>query len=103
MPTWLYRQDFAKFSLNSHYNGTAEFDRRIQKGVVGSIVTTNQHRTWGHKSCLVKEIRKNRYEESIGRLLATDLVTLNHGQVTRMTPELAPLLLPTIPHQREDV
>ncbi|GFS97251.1 hypothetical protein TNCV_1824231 [Trichonephila clavipes] len=21
MPTWLYRQDFAKFSLNRHYNG----------------------------------------------------------------------------------
>ncbi|GFU79850.1 hypothetical protein TNCV_3423301, partial [Trichonephila clavipes] len=20
MPTWLYRQDFAKFSLNRHYN-----------------------------------------------------------------------------------
>ncbi|GFX63341.1 uncharacterized protein TNCV_3619441 [Trichonephila clavipes] len=32
-----------------------------------------------------------------------DHVILNHGQVTWMTPELAPPLLTTIPHQREDV
>ncbi|GFT13730.1 uncharacterized protein TNCV_3831861 [Trichonephila clavipes] len=36
-------------------------------------------------------------------LLATDHVILNHGQVTWTTPELAPPLLTTIPHQREDV
>ncbi|GFY02475.1 uncharacterized protein TNCV_3503561 [Trichonephila clavipes] len=36
-------------------------------------------------------------------LLATDHVILNHGQVTRTTPELAPPLQTTIPHQREDV
>ncbi|GFT59041.1 uncharacterized protein TNCV_186321 [Trichonephila clavipes] len=36
-------------------------------------------------------------------LLATDHVILNHGQVTRTTPELAPPLLTTTPHQREDV
>ncbi|GFU35640.1 uncharacterized protein TNCV_2099371 [Trichonephila clavipes] len=36
-------------------------------------------------------------------LLATDHVILNHGQVTWTTPELAPLLLTTTPHQREDV
>ncbi|GFY03585.1 uncharacterized protein TNCV_3092111 [Trichonephila clavipes] len=36
-------------------------------------------------------------------LLATDLVILNHGQVTRMTPEVAPHLLTTTPHQRKDV
>ncbi|GFU39570.1 uncharacterized protein TNCV_386601 [Trichonephila clavipes] len=36
-------------------------------------------------------------------LLATDLVILNHGQVTRTTPELAPPLLTTTPQQREDV
>ncbi|GFV53742.1 hypothetical protein TNCV_1268271 [Trichonephila clavipes] len=35
-------------------------------------------------------------------LLATDLVILNHGQVTWMTPELAPPLPTTTPHQRED-
>ncbi|PRD20975.1 UNVERIFIED_CONTAM: hypothetical protein NCL1_53128 [Trichonephila clavipes] len=34
-------------------------------------------------------------------LLATDLVILNHGQVTRMTPELTPTILTTTPHQRE--
>ncbi|GFV14244.1 uncharacterized protein TNCV_1163671 [Trichonephila clavipes] len=36
-------------------------------------------------------------------LLATDHVILNHGQVTWTTPELAPPLLTTSPHQREDV
>ncbi|GFU01126.1 uncharacterized protein TNCV_2834931 [Trichonephila clavipes] len=36
-------------------------------------------------------------------LLATDHVILNHDQVTRTTPELAPPLLTTTPHQREDV
>ncbi|GFW65971.1 uncharacterized protein TNCV_587971 [Trichonephila clavipes] len=36
-------------------------------------------------------------------LLATDHVILNHGQVTWTTPELAPPILTTTPHQREDV
>ncbi|GFV95473.1 uncharacterized protein TNCV_4574751 [Trichonephila clavipes] len=36
-------------------------------------------------------------------LLATDHVILNHDQVTWTTPELAPPLLTTTPHQREDV
>ncbi|GFW75689.1 uncharacterized protein TNCV_4428721 [Trichonephila clavipes] len=30
-------------------------------------------------------------------------VILNYGQVTRTTPELAPPLLTTTPHQQEDV
>ncbi|GFW49231.1 uncharacterized protein TNCV_3057411 [Trichonephila clavipes] len=34
---------------------------------------------------------------------ATDHVILNHGQVTWTTPELAPPLLTTAPHHREDV
>ncbi|GFX92831.1 hypothetical protein TNCV_2657451 [Trichonephila clavipes] len=32
-----------------------------------------------------------------------DLVILKHGQMTRATPELAPALLTTTPHQREDI
>ncbi|GFU13461.1 uncharacterized protein TNCV_937701 [Trichonephila clavipes] len=36
-------------------------------------------------------------------LLATDHVILNHDQVTWMTPELAPPLLTTTPHQREEL
>ncbi|GFU94628.1 uncharacterized protein TNCV_293471 [Trichonephila clavipes] len=36
-------------------------------------------------------------------LLATDHVILTHGQVTWTTPELAPSLLTTTPHQRKDV
>ncbi|GFS92033.1 DUF4817 domain-containing protein [Trichonephila clavipes] len=41
--------------------------------------------------------------ESTRGLLATDHVILNHGQVTWTTPELAPPLLTTTPHQWEDV
>ncbi|GFU52979.1 uncharacterized protein TNCV_1142701 [Trichonephila clavipes] len=40
---------------------------------------------------------------STRRLLATDHVILNPSQVTWTTPELAPPLLTTTPHQREDV
>ncbi|GFV82498.1 uncharacterized protein TNCV_3982881 [Trichonephila clavipes] len=36
-------------------------------------------------------------------LLATDHIILNHGQVTWTTPELAPPLLTTTPHQRKDI
>ncbi|GFV59921.1 uncharacterized protein TNCV_3960361 [Trichonephila clavipes] len=36
-------------------------------------------------------------------LLETDHVILNHGQVTWMTHDLAPPLLTTTPHQRENV
>ncbi|GFX33486.1 uncharacterized protein TNCV_1006471 [Trichonephila clavipes] len=32
-----------------------------------------------------------------------EMVRMNHGQVTWTTPELAPPLLTTTPHQREDV
>ncbi|GFS73799.1 uncharacterized protein TNCV_1458391 [Trichonephila clavipes] len=45
----------------------------------------------------------NAFVEPTRGLLATDHVILNHGQVTRTTLELAPPLLTTIPHQREDV
>ncbi|GFU80963.1 uncharacterized protein TNCV_1277091 [Trichonephila clavipes] len=43
------------------------------------------------------------WNEATRGLLATDHVILNHGQVTWTTPELAPPLLTTTPHQREDV
>ncbi|GFT63471.1 uncharacterized protein TNCV_869571 [Trichonephila clavipes] len=35
--------------------------------------------------------------------VVTDHVILNHGQVTWMTPGLAPPLLTTTPHQRNDL
>ncbi|GFV40152.1 hypothetical protein TNCV_3953491 [Trichonephila clavipes] len=49
---------------------------------------------WGAITCLARTKRG---------LLASDLVILNHGQVPRTTPELAPPLLTTTPYQREDV
>ncbi|GFW91106.1 integrase catalytic domain-containing protein [Trichonephila clavipes] len=53
------------------------------------------------KSNLSPKLRP-KFEATRG-LLATDHVILNHGQVTWTTPELAPPLLTTTPHQREDV
>ncbi|GFY25240.1 uncharacterized protein TNCV_2483611 [Trichonephila clavipes] len=53
-----------------------------------------------------KQIQKNRFRQRIETtrgFLATNHVILNHGQVTWTTPELAPPLLTTTPHQREDV
>ncbi|GFW92015.1 uncharacterized protein TNCV_2152941 [Trichonephila clavipes] len=50
-----------------------------------------------------QNILKMQEENSTRGLLATDHVILNHGQVTWTTPELAPPLLTTTPHQREDV
>ncbi|GFU27750.1 hypothetical protein TNCV_516291 [Trichonephila clavipes] len=42
--------------------GTAEFDRQIQRNIVGSMGTVNHHRAWGRKPSLVGIIRKNSYE-----------------------------------------
>ncbi|GFV86854.1 uncharacterized protein TNCV_3965841 [Trichonephila clavipes] len=42
-------------------------------------------------------------QEATRGFLATDHVILNYGQVKWTTPELAPPLLTTTPHQREDV
>ncbi|GFX20844.1 hypothetical protein TNCV_78991 [Trichonephila clavipes] len=38
-----------------------------------------------------------------GGLLAMDFVILNHAQVTTTTPEVAPPILSTAPHQRKKV
>ncbi|GFV60645.1 uncharacterized protein TNCV_45971 [Trichonephila clavipes] len=46
---------------------------------------------------------KSMSKTSTRGLLATDHAILNHGQVTWTTPELAPPLQTTTPHQREDV
>ncbi|GFW28480.1 uncharacterized protein TNCV_4641452 [Trichonephila clavipes] len=52
-------------------------------------------------SCVI--LLKDDVSDATRGLLATDHVILNHGQVTWTTPELAPPLLTTTPHQREDV
>ncbi|GFX97292.1 uncharacterized protein TNCV_1076631 [Trichonephila clavipes] len=61
-----------------------------------------------NKPCPVQDPDASHSEERVYThatrgLLETDHVILNHGQVTRTTPELAPPLLTTTPHQREDV
>ncbi|GFV71795.1 uncharacterized protein TNCV_778121 [Trichonephila clavipes] len=59
--------------------------------------------SWGRKLWKIWHVQSQLSEESTRGLLATDHVILNHGQVTWTTPELAPPLLTTTPHQREDV
>ncbi|GFS66988.1 hypothetical protein TNCV_2527801 [Trichonephila clavipes] len=49
------------------------------------------------------QIVKEYYTKATRGLLATDHVILNHGQVTWTTPELAPPLLTTPPHQRSQL
>ncbi|GFW21935.1 uncharacterized protein TNCV_4822181 [Trichonephila clavipes] len=77
-------------------------ERKTQQGVP----TRARHSKGKHYSAYIEEQtrsgRKNTRRATRG-LLATDHVILNHGQVTWTTPELAPLLLTTTPHQREDV
>ncbi|GFT42166.1 uncharacterized protein TNCV_1008451 [Trichonephila clavipes] len=53
----------------------------------------------GKSQLQISTLRSQQHEG----FLATDHVILNHGQVTWTTPELAPPLLTTTPHQREDV
>ncbi|GFS95266.1 uncharacterized protein TNCV_2630931 [Trichonephila clavipes] len=57
----------------------------------------------GQPKPLDRCLSSGHYRNSTLGLLATDHVILNHGQVTWTTPELAPPLLTTTPHQREDV
>ncbi|GFY17425.1 uncharacterized protein TNCV_658381 [Trichonephila clavipes] len=56
-----------------------------------------------HRSISVSELILTSHCSATRGLLATDHVILNHGQMTWTTPELAPPLLTTTPHQREDV
>ncbi|GFT14257.1 uncharacterized protein TNCV_4591141 [Trichonephila clavipes] len=57
----------------------------------------------GGKLLVETILRQTRTPSSTRGPLVTDHVILNHGQVTWTTPELAPPLLTTTPHQREDV
>ncbi|GFV88770.1 uncharacterized protein TNCV_3355221 [Trichonephila clavipes] len=68
------------------------------------IVTSVQEQSDPVDDEMVEDENNNNESRKATRgLLATDHVILNHGQVTWTTPELAPPLLTTTPHQREDV
>ncbi|GFS94405.1 uncharacterized protein TNCV_2014391 [Trichonephila clavipes] len=70
----------------------------------GSLVVKVSDRCWFVTSSNLVPLNTHRVgKRSTRGLLATDHVILNHGQVTWTTPELAPPLLTTTPHQREDV
>ncbi|GFW37713.1 transposable element Tcb2 transposase [Trichonephila clavipes] len=49
MPTWLHRQDFAKFPLNRHYNVSPELQCRMRTGIWPKETSGAQHQT-----CLVR-------------------------------------------------
>ncbi|GFT89318.1 uncharacterized protein TNCV_4386141 [Trichonephila clavipes] len=66
-----------------------------------SLKTSRAHRS-AHDVENWKHLKWTKAEATRG-LLAMDLVILNHGQVTWVTPELAPPILTSTPHQREDV
>ncbi|GFU65621.1 uncharacterized protein TNCV_635441 [Trichonephila clavipes] len=72
---------------------------RYRYGVVRTTITVLSYSTIAAQE---NQILQRKSEATRG-LLATDHVILNHGQVTWTTPELAPPLLTTTPHQREDV
>ncbi|GFV23506.1 hypothetical protein TNCV_4782171 [Trichonephila clavipes] len=55
------------------------------------------------KDKIVKTAHGASHRSATRELSATDLIILNHGLVTRTTPELAPPLLTFPPHRREDV
>ncbi|GFU73809.1 uncharacterized protein TNCV_554371 [Trichonephila clavipes] len=67
----------------------------LQRGCGSPVVKVSNHG--------VSELILTSHCSATRGLLATDHVILNHGQVTWTTPELAPPLLTTTPHQREDV
>ncbi|GFX71521.1 hypothetical protein TNCV_2695091 [Trichonephila clavipes] len=82
-----------KYNRGKRVNGTWVFGD-IEKSTNKCFFHVVQDRS---KDTLLASIKTTR------GLLATDHVILNHGQVTWKTPELAPPLLTTTPHQREDV
>ncbi|GFX16216.1 uncharacterized protein TNCV_4704701 [Trichonephila clavipes] len=60
-------------------------------------------RVWKLERVVPAQMSTPSLDRATRGLLATDHVILNHGQVTWTTPELAPPLLTTTPHQREEV
>ncbi|GFU56537.1 RNase H domain-containing protein [Trichonephila clavipes] len=67
MPTWLYRQDFSKFSLNRHYNAHASkpplekldsVQARATKVIVGAVSSVNKVKVV--KECSLDSFEKRR-------------------------------------------
>ncbi|GFY28618.1 uncharacterized protein TNCV_4150491 [Trichonephila clavipes] len=121
MPTWLYRQHFAMLPLNRHDNNVyalvevcffINFPLRNCTRAFGDGPRNSEPRLRDEDEIHAKgktsspnrfNVPEPLYTAATRGLLATDHVILNHGQVTWTTPELAPPLLTTTPHQREDV
>ncbi|GFV12449.1 uncharacterized protein TNCV_1792281 [Trichonephila clavipes] len=78
---------------------------RIEKAQHKSWIKANKRRyRFLSRMCgVATTVKALLSHEATRGLLATNHVILNHGQVTWTTPELAPPLLTTTPHQQEDV
>ncbi|GFU88639.1 uncharacterized protein TNCV_4443161 [Trichonephila clavipes] len=90
-----YREDYESTRIVVALSFTKIWARSIPKSFVSHSLTNDE-----------KEMRMHTagdFTAPARGLLATDHVILNHGQVTWTTPELAPPLLTTTPHQRKDV
>ncbi|GFW43898.1 uncharacterized protein TNCV_4786091 [Trichonephila clavipes] len=77
----------------------------VRRGIQGQVSPLSFYRgpTRIASCCFIVQSPLLAFVQTARGLLATDHVILNHGQVTWTTPELAPPLLTTTPHQREDV
>ncbi|GFU34885.1 uncharacterized protein TNCV_2992011 [Trichonephila clavipes] len=95
--------------VRRHFSQLSEFERGLIIGRKTEGCTVLLAR-WIVRSVPLEIVGSSGHEKVPTRekpatrgLLTTDHVILNHGQVTWPTPELAPPLLTTTPHQREDV
>ncbi|GFU40270.1 hypothetical protein TNCV_1733701 [Trichonephila clavipes] len=89
-----------KISPKAHGFVVKRENIRIERSEIRASNASKEVRT-AHLKERTLENESFEVEEAIRRLLVMDHVILNHGQVTWMTPELAPPTQNTIPHQRE--
>ncbi|GFU84414.1 uncharacterized protein TNCV_994441 [Trichonephila clavipes] len=89
------RGDMTKFPIFIAIHG-----RKRLRSALGGIVHKNIQ---GNRPALSQSFKLSSPAEIYTRAFGDGPRHLNHGQVTWKTPELAPPLLTTTPHQREDV
>ncbi|GFT62308.1 hypothetical protein TNCV_4717081 [Trichonephila clavipes] len=93
----IYYDSESKFQKNDE-NKTFELKGKLSN----ATKRTPSKKLLNHK-CSTRYIAPCQKDATTPGLLAMDLVIFNHGQVTKKTPELAPTLLTSTPHQREDI
>ncbi|GFY04991.1 uncharacterized protein TNCV_561231 [Trichonephila clavipes] len=87
------------FSLQQHIIPTAS----VMSAILKAFIDIKEEQMMANIEFDLIDLILTSHCSATRGLLATDHVILNHGQVTWTTPELAPPLLTTTPHQREDI